>query len=176
MCALDITRVFRCTSHRHVVFILKRLPGCHYRDFYISTLFAYVLSNKRNCAWKKLLHFFQPSEIAHWNKLLMKVPVILQMNNPTWNLQKAFFVFSEVAENWLARIEVTNSVPHVSSLCINHCWAYSPHGANDTCVKVVQDDNAHLHDIFIKLLQICWLLKAGDADDEISTPTHPTRV
>ena len=64
----------------------------------------------------------------------------------------------------------------MSSSCIDHCWAYSPHGANGTCVKVLKDDIPGLHKIFNKLLPICWLQKAADADDEISPPSHPTHV
>ena len=98
------------------------------------------------------------------------------MVSQTWNLQTAFFVFWEVAENWLVSIEVTKSVSPVSSSSIAHCWAYSPHGANGTCVKVLKDDFPGLHKIFNKLLPICWLQKDADADDEISTPSHPTHV
>ena len=47
---------------------------------------------------------------------------------------------------------------------------------NDTCVKVAQIDNPRLHEIATKLLQICWLRKAADADDETSTTSHPTHV
>ena len=36
--------------------------------------------------------------------------------------------------------------------------------------------NQHLQEISFKLLQICWLLKADGADDEISTLSHPTHV
>ena len=136
----------------------------------------YIFSNKRNCARQKMVYFFQPWQIAHWNKLSMKVHLIFQMVSQTWNLWKAFFVFWEVAENWLVRVEVIKSVSPVSSSCIDHCWAYSPHGTNCTCVKVLKDDIPGLHKIFNKLLPICWLHKAADADDKISTPSHPTYV
>ena len=69
------------------------------------------------------------------------------MFNQTWNLQKEFFVFSEVAENILVNSEVTKS-----------------------------DDNLHLHEIYTKLLQMYWLRKAVDTNDEISTPSHLTHV
>ena len=98
------------------------------------------------------------------------------MCNQTWNLQKAFFVFLGVAENALVSSEVAKSVANVASLHINHCWPYSPNGSNGTWVKVVQDDNSHLHEISTKLLQIYWLRKAADTNDEISTPSHPTHV
>ena len=104
----------------------------------------------------------------------MKANIIFQMVSQTWNLQKTFFVFWE--ENWLVSIEVTKSLSRVSSSCIDHCWAYSTHGANGTCVKVLKDDIPGLHNIFNKLLPICWLQKADDAYYEISTPSHPTHV
>ena len=56
---------------------------------------------------KKLLYYFYPCQIDHWKKLVMKNDVIRQINNQTCNLQKAFFVFSAVAENWLVSTEVT---------------------------------------------------------------------
>ena len=86
----------------------------------------YTLQQKKLCMVKNC-YIFQPWQIAHWNKLFMKFRVILQVVNQIWNLQKTFFVFSEVAGNWPASIKITKSVPRVSSMCINHHWAYSPH-------------------------------------------------
>ena len=43
----------------------------------------------------------------------MKVDAILEMVNHMWNLQKTFFVFSEVAENVLVSIEVSKSTSSV---------------------------------------------------------------
>ena len=40
----------------------------------------------------------------------------------------------------------------------------------------MQGDGPQLHEISVKPLQICCLLKADDADDEISIPFHPTHV
>ena len=91
-------------------------------------------------------------------------------------LTKSILVFSEVAENWLAIIDVAKSVPIVSFLCINRCWEYSPHEAYDTCAKLVQGGNPHLHEISIKPFQIWRLPKIADADDEISAPSHPTHA
>jgi hypothetical protein len=65
----------------------------------------------------------------------------------------------KVAEHLLANIEVTKSVSGVSPLCINHCCASSPHGANDTRVKVLWDVIPHLDEISTKLQQVCWLLR-----------------
>ena len=57
---------------------------------------------------------------------------------------------------------------------INQCWPYSHHGSNGICMKVVQDDNPHLHQISTQLLQICWLRKAAVKNDKIGTLSHPT--
>ena len=83
---------------------------------------------------------------------------------------------SEVAENFLVSSAVTKSVTNASSLHNNHCWPYSPYGSNGTYVKVVQDENPHMHEISTKLLQICWLRNAADTNDEISIPSHPTHI
>ena len=112
---------------------------------------AYLYSPTKKLCIVKIDIFFQPWQITYWNELVMKIRALLQRFNQTWNLQKAFFVFSEDA---LVSSEVTKSVANVASLRINHCWPYSPHGSNGTCAKVVQDDNPHLHEISVKVLQI----------------------
>jgi hypothetical protein len=87
----------------------------------------------------KIAIFFQPWQITRWNKLLMKVHL---MKSFKWLTEIETYEMSyscsqiTVAENLLANIEVTKSVSGVSPLCINHCCASSPHGDNDTRVKV----------------------------------------
>ena len=115
-------------------------------------------------------------QIAYSNKLLITIRALLQRFNHIWTLQKAFFVFSEVAENALVSGDVTKSVSNVSSLHINHCSLYSPRGFIGTCVKVVQDDNPHLHRLSTNLSQIYWRRKAADTNVEISTPSDSTHV
>ena len=138
-------------------------------------VFHHIYSPTKETVHGKNCYIFRPCQITYWNKLLINICVLLQRFDQTWNLQKAFFVFLEVAENALVSSEVAKSVANVAFLRINHCWPYSPHGSKGTCVKVVQDDNPHLT-ISTKLLQIYWLRKAADTIDEVSTPSHPTRV
>ena len=49
---------------------------------------AYIYSPTKETVHDKNGIFFQPWQIAHWNKLSMKARVIFQMRSQTWNLQK----------------------------------------------------------------------------------------
>ena len=65
-------------------------------------IYIYIkTAQQKKLCMVKIAICFQPWQIAHWIKPLMKIHVIFQMVNQTWNLQKAFFVFPEVGENWL---------------------------------------------------------------------------